>query len=137
MTGFNAASISALGGSGQGGQPNGHEWHSPTATADCNAFADFRRGLDHEAEVNGGSTTDDSNQVVLANLPQPLLFVAFEHRKFKTQIGSLMKTVILPCSHIQPRNFCFRYPKSQTCPELAEIENPKFPDDLDPIYTMT
>ena len=30
----------------------------------------------------------------------------------------------------------FANPKSQACPELCRrIENPKFPDDLDPIYT--
>ena len=120
MTAFNAASISALGGPGKGGQPNGQ-----------NGTVQIQQGLatlspmSHEepvmkAEIDGESERNESMRVASIDALRLLVPVPLgQSETYENRYSALF---------FSSGTSGFASPKSQ-------IDNPKFPDDLDPIYT--
>ena len=84
-----------------------------------------------KAEAERDSTIDDSTRMAFTDIPQRLTFAPAAGQSAISE-----NRYLAMLSSSSSGNSGFANPKSQTCPELCRrIENPKFPDDLDPIYT--
>ena len=75
MTGFNASSISALGGPGKGGQPNGQNGTVQLQQQVAMLSPTLDEAPVMKAEAERDSTIDDSIRIALADIPQRLVFV--------------------------------------------------------------
>ena len=75
MTGFNASSISALGGLGKGGQPNGQNGTVQLQQQVAMLSPTLDEAPVMKAEAERDSTIDDSIRIALADIPQRLTFV--------------------------------------------------------------
>ena len=75
MTGFNASSISALGGPGKGGQPNGQNGTVQLQQQVAMRSPTLDEAPVMKAEAERDTTIDDSIRIALADIPQRLVFV--------------------------------------------------------------
>ena len=129
MAGFNASSISALGGLGKGGQPNGQNGTVQLQQQVAMLAPTLDEAPVMKAEVDA-STIDDSIRIALPDIPQRLAFAP----SGQAEISENRYLAMLSSSF--SGNSVSADPKSKTCPELCRrIENPEFLDDLDPIYS--
>ena len=119
MSGFNAASISALGGPGKGGQPNGQNGTVQVQQGMATLSPMLNEAPVMKAEIDGDSERYEPMRVASIDGLRLLVPCRRDNRK-------LMKTSTVLCFFLLGLRFA--KPESQS-------ENPKFPDDLDPIYT--
>ena len=128
MTGFNAASISALGGPGKGGQPNGQNGTVQIQQGLATLSPMLYEAPVMKAEIDGESERNEPMRVASIDALRLLVPVPLgQSETYENRYSALF---------LSSGTSGFASPKSQTCPELCRrIENPKFPDDLDPIYT--
>jgi RHS repeat-associated protein len=149
MTGFNAASISALGGLGKGGQPNGQNGTVQLQQQIAMLAPALEEVPVMQAESYGGSAV----RIALADIPQHLPLESSGELEIEKPESVIYENRYAMFSFLASGTSVSTNPNLKSCPELCQgIENPKFADssvfpnpeskianpkldDLDPIYT--
>ncbi len=145
MGGFNASSISVLGGNGKGGQPSGQNGTVQLHQQVAMNFPAPDEPRVMIARVDTRSMVDDPTHIAFADATTQAPFVRFIQSEINnpkpvlsfvegSEIGENRYLVMLSAASSGISDF--GNPKSKTCPELCRrIESLQFADSLDPIYT--